>query len=415
MGVEPVQIEPTDCDEPPDYPVLFRALLVRSVQAALADVDPAAPRLDEDQRERSLYALSLALDLAEAWPAARELTLTIAPFMEMQGYRREWMDFLEKGIAQAASQADKRTYARLQLHMGRLYQLLGDYALADKCLLRSRQLAEESGDKTALVATLDRLSIAAVEQNDFTKARALAEETLTMLEPDDPAGAPSYHVLGLIARRQAKPDEAIAHYTHALALRRQEGVVRFVAQAVRDVGFAYRYAKEYDTALLHYRQAVQLFNESGSIFEEAGAMMGVGIISWHLGRYDDALTCYAACEPVFIKTSSDLYLAKLHNNRGLVFLDLGRYGESEQAFALSIGMARALGDHLETANAQESLGGLYLRMHRYDDAIATWQAALHELATLPETPRYMSELLHSRLREAEQQRGTPAPASPVAR
>ena len=47
-----------------DYQSMFRQMLARSVQAALADIDPAAPRLEEVQRDRSLYALSLALDLA---------------------------------------------------------------------------------------------------------------------------------------------------------------------------------------------------------------------------------------------------------------------------------------------------------------------------------------------------------------
>ena len=52
-----------------DYPQLFRHMIVRSTEAALAAIDPQAPKLEEEARERSLYLLKLAQDLPDAWPA----------------------------------------------------------------------------------------------------------------------------------------------------------------------------------------------------------------------------------------------------------------------------------------------------------------------------------------------------------
>jgi tetratricopeptide (TPR) repeat protein len=382
-----------------DYPALFRTLLLRSVQAALANVDPAAARLDEDQRARSLYALSLALDLAEAWPAARDLTLTIAPFMETQGYRHEWIDFLEKGITLAESQADASANARLHVYIGRLYQLLGDYATADRFLGRGYQLAQAGEDRSTLILALDRLAIAAVHQHDFLKARTLAEETLAMLDPDDPACTPSLSVLGLIALRNAEWDGAIDYYTRIYELRKPAGIPRFMAQAYRDLGYAHSYAGHFVEAQAYYEMAVRMFGEQGNELEQATSRMTLGMVHWRQQQNQQALACYALSEPVLAKFDARLSLANLYNNEGLAYRDMGFYAEALQSFTLSLQIAREIGYHLDTANFLESLGGLYLRMGRPDDAVSTWQAALEELALLPETPRYLYQLILKRLHD----------------
>jgi hypothetical protein len=60
---------------------------------------------------------------------------------------------------------------------------------------------------------------------------------------------------------------------------------------------------------------------------------------------------------------------------------------------------RALGHPLWIANAMESLGGMYQKMGRDEEAVITWQQALQELSALPEVPRYLHDLLVRRIQE----------------
>lgn len=410
-----------------DYQTMFRQMLVRSVRAALTEIDLAAPRLDEDQRDRSLYALSLALDLAEAWPVAKELTLVIAPFMENQGYRYEWMYFLERGIVQATSRGDRNAQARLQLHLGRLYQLLGDYAASDDYLVPCRQFAEEVGDRELLVRSLDRLSTSASEQHQLSRARALAEETLALLDPDDPACAPSHRVLGVIALQGGRWDEAMTHYRRALTLREREGNPHLVAMAyaqymqalnVREDGLGPGvqvrrhvddvdwYAKEYAKILSYYQDAIRLYHEAGNLYDEAVALKSCGYLAWRLGNHEDALGYYAGAESLCLQINSRFILTLIYNSRGYVLCDMARYVEAEQSFAHSIRLAREHGDSHVSFDGLVALGDVYLRMQRYDDAVAAWQEALSELADLQEAPPHLFEEIYRRLREAADEQET---------
>ena len=395
-----------------DYPQLFRHMLARSVEVALAAFDPTAPRLTEEDRERSLYVLSLALDLDEAWTAARDLTLTIAPHMETQGYRHEWIDFLAKGLAQAQKQGDQKAQAHLHLLLARIYQFMDDGAASDSHLATSRTLAVAIGAQDLLVSILDRMAAAASNRSEFSLARSYAEQVLAMLGPDDPSGAVAHHILGLIALRQARWDEAITEYEHVYALRQQQAIPRFLAQALRDLAFAHRFAAHYETSITYYQRALTMLAESGDTYEYAVAHNDLGIVYWFTGDYPAALAVFKAVEPVFAKTESLLSLARVYNNIGLVYRELGEDNPALEAFANSIELARRLDHHFEVANALDSLAGLHRQRGNLAEAIATWDAALASLERLPERPQHLYGLIVSRLQTTKEMAANQSADSP---
>lgn len=396
------------------YPQLFRQLLARSVAVTLAAFDPAAPRLTEEDRERSLHVLSLALALDEAWAPARDLTLIIAPLMETQGYRHEWSDFLAKGLAQAEKQGDRKAQARFHLLLARLYQLMDDAATSDRHLAVSRTLAEESGAHDVLIGVLDRLAVAATNRSEFSQARAYAQQSLGLAGPDNPAGAVAHHVLGLLALRQARWDEAIAEYEQVYALRQQQQIPRFLAQALRDLAFARRHAGHYASAVADYQRALAILAESGDTYEYAVAQADLGIVYWYMRDYASALALFKEVEPVFARTDSLLSLARVNNNIGLTYRELGQVELAQAAFANSIALAQQLGHHYEVANALDSLAGLYRQQGDLAAAVATWDEALASLARLPERPEHLYGLIVSRRQAAEQAAAEQTPPAPPA-
>lgn len=384
--------------ETADYPQMFRQMVVRSTAATLAAIDPNATRLEEEDRERSLYALGLALKLPEAWPSAGSLTLAIAPYMELYGVNADWIDYLEAALVQALVQQDIHTAAKLCLQAGRVYGFQRDSA--EKHLFRCIDYAEQAGDLDIQAQALQRLAQIAAEVGDFPLARTYADRVLEFVAEDSPVRGSCYLIRGLIALREANWDAAIDWYQRSWQIQKGIGQVRLVAQAEGYLGVAYRYAKQYDKAVEHLNHSLQLMNTLDSPLQYATLQMELGTTYWYLERYEDALAVYAQCEPVLLKSGAKLILAHLYNNRGLALRDLDRIEEARNSFLVSIEMMRELGLSLWVANAMESLGGLYQRVGNLDEAVNTWQQALKELTKLQEVPFYFQDLITRRITEA---------------
>ena len=382
-----------------DYPQMFRRMVVRSTAAALAAIDPNAARLEEEDRERSLYALGLALRLAEAWPAAGDLTLTLAPHMETQGFGGEWLTYLETAAEQARQQHDLRALAGLYLRIGRAYGFLDQYVAAEGVLLEAYRIGAEIGDLDIQARALHRLAQTAAEAGDFPRAKSLVEQVLPLVSETSPVRGYCCTILGLYAMRQGDWDAAVRFYQEGLQILGAAGEPRFVAQAERILGLAYRYSKQYEQAIEQFNRALAIASALNSSQEVAIAQMEMGVTYWYLGRHEQSLQLYAECEPVFVANGSKLLLGHLYNNRGLALRDLQRTDEAQASFFAGVQLMRELNMPLWVANALESLGGLYQRLGRVEEALATWRQALEELSTLPEPPRYLHDLIVRRIQE----------------
>ncbi|MBE2237898.1 MAG: tetratricopeptide repeat protein [Caldilineaceae bacterium] len=383
--------------QPSDYPALFRTFVARSLDAALAAFDPAIERLDETLRERGLHALSYGLRLEDAWPATRELALSLAPHLERQGYRREWMAVLAQALAQAEAQRDNAGAAHLHLRLGRLHILQGDYAAADAHLAQAQRLAAAAGDNHTQAQALERLGLSAFDRSDLDTAQARAHAALALVAADDPVAANGWHLLGWVALRQDNAEAGIARLQQALAINRLHGRYYPLACTLRDLGTAYLYAKRHALGVAAFTQAIELFTELGDDWGAAVARMNLGVACWYQGDHTQALAAYAPCEAVFQRLAGQAYLARLYNNQGLAYRELGEIEHARALFAQSIELARGAADWLETANALDSLAGLHLRLGDSAAALNAWQEALTELARLPAPPRYLYNLIRERM------------------
>jgi tetratricopeptide (TPR) repeat protein len=390
-----------DTEPAADYPQLFRQMIVRSTEAALRAIDPQAPKLEEEERERSLYALGLALDLPEAWPVAGDLTLTLAPYVEMQGFGVDWVACLERAAAQATEQQDLRSLARLHLQIGRVHGILDEHAVAEQHLWEGHRIAVEIDDADVQARALHRLAQTAAEAGDFQRAKSLVEQVLPIVPEFSPVKGYCHAILGLAAMRQGDWDLAIQWYQHSLRIVTAAGEPRFAAQAERTLGLAYRYSKQYEKAIVHFKRSLEATAVLSSSQEYAIAQMEIGVTHWYLGQHEEALHLYSECEPTFVAGGSKVLLGHLYNNRGLALRDLDRTNEAQDSFFASIQIMRELHLPLWVANVLESLGGLYQRMGKSAEAVVTWQQALQELNALPEMPGYLHDLLVRRIQEVK--------------
>lgn len=379
------------------YPALFRLYVARGLRTTLDAFDAAAERLDEAQRERGLHLLSYGLRLDDVWNDARDLTLTLAPHLERQGYRQAWMAMLTQALAQADARHDIGASAQLHLRLGRLHILLGEHDAAIDHLTQAQQQAATAGDRTIQAQALERMGQSAFDCSHLDAAQRNAEAALALVEPDDPSAIHARHLLAWVAMRRGALREGIAQLEHVLAWHRRRGGRQPVAAALRDLGAAYFVAQQYDRAVTVLDEAITLFVALGNRYGEGMACMNLGIVHWYRSDYAQALAAFAPCDVIFAQIGAPIDLARLYNNRGLVYRELGEYARARTFFDQSIAVSRSVRDYYETANTLDSLAGLHLRTGDRATALATWQAALDELTHLPTPPEYLFNLIRERM------------------
>ena len=405
-------MDATADEEAANYPQLFRQMIMRSTEAALAAVDPQADVLEDDERERSLYALSLALHLPEAWPAAKELLIDIAPSMRWQGYRDEWIDYLDKGITVAASQADWPILARLHHQLGWLYQQLNRYDQAHEHTDRAYALSVQNDDDATRIAALDQLAVIASARANYTAAQQHVAEVFRLTAGDDPRRGFGWSVLGYIALLHGEWENAIAGYTESIRLHLAVGDHRLAAQSEQGLAFVYYSAGQPEQAIAHYQLALALLANHPSVMDAAMIQMEIGLTYWHLQDYARALEMYKQSETVLVNTKSRVYLSHLYNNYGLVYGSLGLFEQAEQCFSRSIELARELAMPQLTANALDSLAQMFAAMGLPDKAITAWEQGLAELANLPEPPKQLYTDMVRHFQAMKTAQGHPAPDAP---
>lgn len=389
-------IDPTPPED--DYPAIFRLYVMRGLRATLDTFDAATDQLDEAQRERGLHLLSYGLRLDDAWDDARDLTLTLAPHLERQGYRQAWMAVLTQALAQADAQEDAAASAQLHLRLGRLHILLGEHAAATDHLTEAARL----GDSTTQAHALERLGQSAFDRSELNAAKMYVEKALALAAPDGPTTTNARHLLAWVAVRQGALSEGINLLQQVLAWHRQQGERHAVAAVLRDLGGVYLYTQRYDQAVAPLHEAIDLFVTLGNGFGEAVARMNLGVAHWYRRDYTQALVAFAPCDALFAQVGARIYLARLYNNRGLVYRELGEVARAQAFFDQSIAVARAEQDFYETANALDSLAGLHRHTGDAAAALATWQMALDELARLPAPPEYLTNLIQERMAAVRQ-------------
>ena len=380
-----------------NYPTIFRLYVTRGLRATLDAFDADAEQLDAAQRERGLHLLSYGLRLDETWDDTRDLALALAPHLERQGYRAAWMDVLAQALANAERQGDGAAAAQLHLRLGRLQILTGAYDEADAHLALARRLAKTVGDQQTEAEALERLGFGAFERTDLATAQRYAEAALALADPESHVAVTVRHMLAWVVLRRGDGATAIAHLHQVVAASRAPGRQHSLAAALRDLGAAYLYSQEYTLAVSTLAEAVDLFVALGSLFGEAVARMNLGIAYWYRGEYARALAAFDPCELMFEQLGARIYLARLYNNRGLVAREMGEVARARELFERSIAVARAEQDCYETANALDSLAGLHLRTGDTAAALAAWQAALDELAQLPEIPGHLHSVIRDRM------------------
>ena len=399
-----VAVEPHNSANTDEYITLFHRYISRSVEAVTTRLGPEIYELSQETREQAWHLLNYALQLAEGWEVARHLLLALAPRMERDGFRHEWLPFLVRAVACCQRANDRHGEAQVGLYIGRIHRLRSEYTDANRWFEASATLFQQVDEPAGRAKALNQLAYVARLQSKFDVAEALVDEALSLLDEDDPERAHSHWVLGTIATSQLDWPAAERHHQAALQIWQAAGDQRRAAWSLQNLGNTLRGAGRYAEAAGYIQQAIVALGQLQDPVNQAVARMNLGVV--HIYEHDptQALALLQLAEPVFRQVGDQLHLAMVYTNLMIVERDLDHLDAAIDYGMKTIRFCQTIEDYKMLGNAEDELGLCYLAVGRLPDAIAAFDAGLRHIAQVNEDPfqTMVQRSLLGHLEEAKQ-------------
>lgn len=126
-----------------------------------------------------------------------------------------------------------------------------------------------------------------------------------------------------VAYNAYKADSSLLYAEQALSESEQAGYKKGIANAYRNIGFAYQRLGKLASATGAYLRAVTIFEELRDTLGLANTWNGLGICYFEQGDYRNALQFYQRAEPLFLRLGNlERYGAAL-SNIGYTYLQMG--------------------------------------------------------------------------------------------
>jgi tetratricopeptide (TPR) repeat protein len=370
------------------YTETFRNYIHWGTEHALAQVQATPGLLSDEVRTQALHLLSYALDLADAWPSARDLLLAMAPKMEMAGHRDSWIVYLKKGLAQGAAVGDRIAEAQLHRQLAFLLQLRSKFDQARFHYTASAMSFAEAGDPYRQAQVLGRLAHIEYWNGDPQEALALVQTVFAILSPADPERAICHLTLGWYAYHSHDYRDAQHHFAVALAFAEQQNDQRQIARRLRDLGNTLQGQRRYKESLACYLRANTLFTQLQDHYEQAVTNMNLAALYLLQEMPHEALELLLPAEVVFQGVQDQLHMALVQLNQGIAYRDIGEFEQAESLLVLAIEQWHLTGSMGMLVNTLNELGILYLKQCFIVKAEAVLQQAIKHLHQLQGQPGY---------------------------
>jgi tetratricopeptide (TPR) repeat protein len=204
----------------------------------------------------------------------------------------------------------------------------------------------------------------------YERARAAA----TSAEPADTAGlAETRFRMGRVAWRQARCDEALAHYDAARGLAQRLDDVELRARVENGVGAVHYSRGAYAQARASYRVALEMTQQDAL---RAKAFLNLGVIANVESDFESARGFYARSRDAFRRAGDGAGEALVLHNMGMLCSDLERWEEAEEAFDRCLLLSEAQGNWQMVANVLINRSELLCARGQFDAAAAECSRAL---------------------------------------
>lgn len=373
-----------------DETEMFHAILFNNLQDLTAIVRAAESPLPQDLSEQVLQTLDYALLSPDRWSITRNLMLAVSPKMRQSGYQYSWTDYLTRAIAQSQADNDSTAAAELLYQLGLLHQLHAKNNDAKESLNQSAELYKNLGQNKKYAATINRLAFIARRQHQFSTARELVQQAMSLLEEHNLELEYSHFVLGSVALDEGDSVAAEHRYRQSLAICQSHNVKHLIAQRLGHIGLALFHQQKYPEALSYFERSIPQLNEAGDPVHAAIMRINASAAHIELGEPDKALILLAQAEPTLQDAYDRRNLANRVMNEGIAYRMLQRWAEAEEALQSAIERWIALENTEALINARAELAITYMDQGKNREALAELETAQQLLPLLKDTPAHLA-------------------------
>jgi len=330
------------------------------------------------------------------------------------GERSVWLDRLEEehdNLRAAGDHALRLDVADEALRLdGALWQFWWVRGYYSEGRLRIATALARTGEKPVAnrihAKALHGAAVLARGQSDYTRARALLEESLALwrAENDQKGIAAALHELGNVDDDQGRHSDAVREYEESLAIRRTLGDKRGVAALLHNLGVVAQAQGDHATARSLFAESLVIKRELGNEAWEANTLNALGSVALDLGDHASARREHEQALALHRRLGSRGGIAYSLHELGRVAVATRDSARARTLLRESILQFQELGDRVGVAETLEYFSVLAVEegMHAPALRMAGAASALRDQVGGPATPTDRTILEHhlSRARAA---------------
>lgn len=251
-----------------------------------------------NQLAQAEATLTEARDIAEGEESGAleaEVRFHLAKVHQLRGRHIEALQELQLAHEEHALTDDRIKLARVFTAMGDVYRVLGAAREALGFYQRALGLEQGRGNPMGQAILKDKIALALIDQDRLDEAQIVGMESLQLREliSDTVGLARANSVLGMVAQKLGRFQQAIEHHERARALEEQTQNQRGMHVATLHLGDAYLGLRRFDEAGDYYRRALALARESGDNIALVRSLERLGDLNIEMGKRDAANSAWA--------------------------------------------------------------------------------------------------------------------------
>lgn len=166
-----------------------------------------------------------------------------------------------------------------------------NYDEALKHHLKSKQLAEQMGDKSKLAVALNNIGLIYDDKTEYNKALKYYMESLKLVENSENGKwqmGSTLNNIALIYQTQGKYAEALEFHNRALKIKKEIDNRKGVGSSLHNIGLVYKLMGDYDKSLEYYFLALAVRKENNDDSGTALTLNNIGSVFEAQKLYDKA-------------------------------------------------------------------------------------------------------------------------------
>ena len=329
--------------------------------------------LQRRELSQALVGLKLMRSIAERIGDEKSAAYAIVNLGTTHYNRAEYQQasqLFEHFLSWDPSKRDPSLTARALNTAGMIKRIFGDNVGALDYVQRSRQIAEQAGDKQMLGAAFNNLGVIYRDHGEYARALDYFEKGLVLAEAvgNKPLISLTLNNVGTVHGTQGNQLQAIAYFQRALKLAQTADDKSLMAYALNNIGLTHHRYREYPQALDFYQQSLALREQ---LKDERGAALtlnNIGLLNREQGDHKRALEYYQRSLAIREKLDDQSGMAYVLNHIGYLNYLQGEYQQALQISKRTIDIATRLQSPELLWRGLELAGRAHTSLKQFDEA-----------------------------------------------